>query len=138
MQTFKTHKFLISIVFLLVIFFAAVFSNHLIENSSIIKPTVEKTKLEENSSDNISVEEGNNSANVKSEQTSQNSAGTCKVTRNGVVTIVPADQVNINESSAGDINVKVECDNSTSSSTNNSSNKTSIKNDIDVNVNTSN
>lgn len=131
-------------LFLIVIFFSAVFSNYLIENDSVTKPAVEKTKAEANSNDKVNVEEGSNYVNVdvnnqvKSEQTSQSTNGTCKIIRNGVVTIVPADQVNVNEKSDGDINVKVECDNSSSSATTNGSNKTSIKHDIDVNVNTSN
>ncbi len=128
MKILKTHKFSLSMTFLLIIFFTAVFSNYLIKNDSVTKPTVEKTKVEDSSSGNVNVEKSNNSANVevnnkvKSEQTSQSTNGTCKVTRNGVVTIVPANQVNVNEKSSGDINVKVECD----------------SNDIDVKVNTSN
>src|SRR3972149_7607867 len=109
MQIFKTHKYSLSMLFLLAIFFSAVFSNYLIENDSATKPIVEKTKLEENPTGNVNVENDNNSANVevnnqvKSEQTNQSTSGTCKVTRNGVVTIVPATQVNVNEKSSGDI-----------------------------------
>lgn len=67
-----------------------------------------------------------------------NQNGTCSVTRNGVTEIVPADKVNVNESGSGDINVKVECNNSSYSTNGSGSNKTSIKNDIKVNVNSSN
>ena len=67
-----------------------------------------------------------------------NQPGTCKVTRNGVTEIVPADKVDVNENGSGDINVKVECDNSSTTTNGNSLNKTSIKNDINVKVNSSN
>lgn len=60
--------------------------------------------------------------------------GFCKVTRNGVVEIVPADDVKVNEQSNGSLTVKVECENNFQS--NNGSTK--VENKVDVKVNTSN
>ncbi len=83
--------------------------------------------------------EGNSKSSVKAAtDTNTTPNGTCKVTKNGVTQIVPAGQVNVTEKSSGDISVKVECNNSTSSADGSSSNKTSIKNSINVNVNSSN
>jgi hypothetical protein len=59
--------------------------------------------------------------------------GTCTVTINGVTTVVPADQVKIDESGPEDQNVQVNCHNEVNSSTNKSSTKTKV----DINVNSS-
>lgn len=149
MENLKAYKFPILIIFLSVIFSAIVLSQNLIKNANQIKsemasekePTVQDTK--ESISSKLKTGDSevkidvNNSLN-QNPTTNSNQNGTCKVTRNGVTEIVPADQVNVNESSSGDITVKVECDNTSSSNTQNSSSKTSINNKIDVKVNTSN
>jgi hypothetical protein len=145
MENLKTHKFSFGVLVLLVLFLAALFSTSLIKNESDTKVNVEKTSVEESDGTGVTVEEGNNSTKVqvnnqiKSEQTSQTNPnpGTCTVTRNGVVTIVPADQVNVKETGNGDKNVKVVCNNSSSSSTNNGNNQTTIDNKVNIQVKTS-
>lgn len=67
---------------------------------------------------------------------SNSASGTCKVTKNGVTTVVPSDQITVNESSSGDINLKVDCNSGSKSSSGTSKNTTSIKTNINVNSNT--
>lgn len=64
--------------------------------------------------------------------------GTCKITKNGVTSIVPADEVKVYERSAGDVNVKIECQGSQSNNNGSSTNKSDIKTDIKIETNTSN
>lgn len=100
---------------------------------------VETTKIATESSPEIKVSTGSASnsvnVNVGDSQTvnGKDSSGTCTVTKNGKTEVVPADSVNVNEKSSGDINVKVDCNNST-----NTSNQSSVKNNVNVKVNTSN
>ncbi len=147
MEKFKAHKFLLVTLILLVLFGALAVSNYLIKGESKTETKSETTseKVEETSdSANVSVEEGNNSAKVKLEnevnsgENNSGAIGTCTVTKNGVTTVVPANEVNINEHSKGDISVKVDCDNTYSSSNGSSSNKATIKNDVKIDVSTSN
>jgi hypothetical protein len=100
------------------------------------KDSVSKNQVEDSSGKNdVKVNLDNSVKGASDDPTESN---TCQVTRNGVTETVPADQVSINESGSGDISVKVECDNSSSSINGNGPNKTSIKNDIKVRVNSSN
>lgn len=147
MRMLKAYKSVWLVLFLILIYSTIVVSQSLIKNSNQVKDTpVKKSVLQANTATvSAKIDEGNSSAEVKintqvpSNQTQTSSTpGTCKVTRNGVTETVPADQVKVNEKSSGDITVKIECDNSSSSSTANGSSKTSIKNSIDLNVSTSN
>jgi len=107
------------------------------------KSSVKTTEINSNNT-KATTEVGDNSVkvnidnSVKGTSDISNQSGTCSVTRNGVTEIVPADKVNVNENGSGDLNVKVVCDNSSSSTNGNSSNKTSIKNNVNVHVNSSN
>ena len=98
------------------------------------KSTQTQSPTEKSKSDNsVKVNIDNSVKGTTDDNTNQ--PGTCKVTRNGVTEIVPADKVDINENSSGDINVKAECDNSSSTTNGNGSNKTSIKNSIQIEAN---
>lgn len=120
-------------------------SSYLVKNSNETKtPDVKtSTKPAENSPTNptTKISDGTNSVKVdidNSTKINQNNStstsnGTCTITKNGVTTTLPADQVNINEKSSGDINVKVDCN-----TVSNSSKQSSVKNDVNVKVNTSN
>jgi hypothetical protein len=144
MRNFAAYKFPIFIAILLLVFSTIVGSQQLIKNAEQTKPVVKESSVESAESNEVTAEikEGeakaevkvNNESGVNSNQNGQGSTGTCKVTRNGVTEIVPADQVNVNEKSSGDITVKVECDSTLNQSNGSSSNNTSIKNKIDVNV----
>lgn len=137
----KYSPLLVSLFFLLVIIAA----KPLYLNQNKEKP-VASTKIEQEDNKNTqeitsnegNVQGANNSVDINlNNQTSGNSSstenkGTCKVTKNGVTTIVPADQVKINEKSGGDVNIKVECENKVNSS------NTSINNNVRVNTSTSN
>nr|QBM01647.1 hypothetical protein [uncultured archaeon] len=98
------------------------------EKSSTKEPEVteEAADKDENGENSVKVDM-NNSVQGEVDHPSSGS-GTCTVTKNGVTEVVPADQVTIDEKSSGDINIKVDCENSSSSS----SNKTSIENKIDI------
>jgi len=103
------------------------------------EPKVEsqKTDSQTNSSE-VQINEGDNSVKVDvnnkvqsaEDQTSQSNPGTCKVTINGETKVVPADQVNVNETGSGDKNISVDCE----TNTNSSSNQTTVKNKIDINT----
>ncbi len=150
MEKFKAHKFLLVTLILLVLFGALAFSNYLIKGESKTE-TKSETKVEEEvsedsntKSEGVTVEEGESSAKVKLEnevnsgKNNGGAVGTCTITKNGVTTVVPSNEVNINEHSKGDISVKVDCDNTYSSSNGSSSNKATIKNDVKIDVSTSN
>ncbi|HEY4695109.1 MAG TPA: hypothetical protein VIH52_04085, partial [Candidatus Nanoarchaeia archaeon] len=94
------------------------------EKSSTKEPEVteEAADKDENGENSVKVDV-NKSVQGETDQSSTG-VGTCTVTKNGVTEVVPADQVTIDEKSSGDINIKVDCENSSSSS----SNKTSIEN----------
>jgi len=119
------------------------------ENQIQLKPT---TSSEEHSNTN----QGENSVKVKvndsvqgvtsntttstdsnsnSESTTTNDNGTCTVTKNGVTETMPADKVDVVAHGTGDQKVDVKCDNNYSSSSNNT---TSIKNNVHIDVNSSN
>lgn len=146
MKYLKAYKFPLTLTILLVLYFSTVFSVRLIKSDEQPKTETKKTVLPaatQNTPDSVPSEEavGTNQVQIdnsaKSGSVSEGTSGTCTVTRNGVVTIVPANQININETGPGDKNVKVECNNSTSQTNGSNSNNTSIKSKIDVNVNTS-
>lgn len=148
MEKLKAHKLLLLTLILLGLFGALAFSNYLIKGESRTEnkneTKVEETASEDSNTEGVTVEEGNNSAKVKVENEVNSGAsgsgaiGTCTVTKNGVTTVVPANEVKINEKSDEDINVKIDCDNSYQSNNGNSSNKATIKNDVKINVSTSN
>ncbi len=140
-----------SALLVLFLLLAGLTSTELIKNESTSKDKkAEKPATSsENGQVNSQVTTGNSSAEVKVEnktepqppsnsQSNSSNPGTCKVTKNGVTTTVPADEVNINETGPGDKNIKVECDNKQSTSTNNGSNQSSIENKVKIDVNTSN
>ncbi len=145
MSFIKTYKFPLAIFALLVIYSSAVFSVQLVQGDQKTNDVTKKTVLSAKS-DNTSVEvkEGTSSAKVNIEnstppnQSGTGSSGVCKVTRNGVVTYVPSNQVNVNETGPGDKNVKVECNNSTSQSNESDTNNNSVNSNINVHVKTSN
>jgi hypothetical protein len=94
-------------------------------------------KIAANNSPEVKIATGSNSVNVNVDNSTnikgKDTQGTCTVTKNGKTETVPAGSVNVNEKSTEDIDVKVNCDSSSSTS-----NQTSIKNDVNVQVNTSN
>lgn len=127
----------IFLIMVALIFAASAAASQLYQNSNANKVQVSVNKENNTQEDRSNQTAATSSAEPKNEDSNSNSSsnnsGTCQVTKNGVTEIVPADQVNVNETGSGDISVKVVCDNKVESNS-----STKVENKVNVKVNTSN